>query len=247
MHILAVDAATIGAWAAIATVVIYIILATYAAIQVSEARKLREEQTRPFVIAELVPDFLIAFRIKNIGATLAKDVTIEWDTWPVVTMDDPTWRSKDSTILFGKGIPSLGPGQDVSTTFDHFPNRVEKKLPMQYRVTVHYSSFDGRRSYSELFMLDLDLYANLRNVRKKTTHDLAEELKKIRGLMDKWTDIGSRGLKVGAYDRDRFQARESRPIYVSHLQEHYRQDGVRGAARYAINEIRRTFGLHGFR
>lgn len=37
------------------------------------------EQARPYVIAEFVSGFLIDFRIRNLGTTMAKNVRFSWD------------------------------------------------------------------------------------------------------------------------------------------------------------------------
>lgn len=248
-----VQAATIAAWAAVATVVIYVGLFLYARRQVAEARQLREEQTRPFIVVEFVPDFLITFRVRNIGATLARNVKVTWDQWPAVSRSFAAynlWKSPQGSVLFDTGIPCLSPGQEIATHFDHFPNRVKEGLPMTYRVTVDYDNFaltgKERRHYQLAYVLDLDLYKDLRASRRRGMHELVQEVQGIKDLMDRWTDTGTRGLRVASYDRDRYVARENRPMHIDRIRQVYRSDRLRGVWTYFICEFRRQHGLHGW-
>jgi hypothetical protein len=67
------------AWAAWATVAIYLPLGIFAWIQVLQARKLREEQARPFVIVDFEAGFLVYLTVENTGRTMARDVPIQFD------------------------------------------------------------------------------------------------------------------------------------------------------------------------
>ena len=185
---LAVASATIGAWAAVATAVIYVLIATFAVRQVREARELREQQSRPFVVAEFVPGFVIAFRVRNLGATLARNVRLTIDQWPVVTRSlksDPVWTDPSASRLFGQGISYLPPQQEISTLFDIFHQRVEADLPMQYTVTVQYDSFDLCQCYNETYDLDLDLVRELTRINRKELHDLAVSVEKIQKAIER--------------------------------------------------------------
>lgn len=248
---LGIEAVTIGAWAAVVTVVVYIVLAIYAARQLKEARTLREEQSRPQVIVEFVPDFIIGFRVKNIGATLARNVRVRWEKWPEQTTqyaNDPVWKTPDGAAMFSTGIPSLAPGQEISTLFDNFPERVKAGLPMQYSLEVEYDNYaqteKERRHYSERFNLDLDLFAELRYVKTKGIEDVVKHLEVIRRNTEKWTEFGGGGLKVAAYDRDKAKEVEYRPMKVTQARDAYRKGGLRALVRYVIRQVRRRHGLH---
>src|SRR5262249_58913814 len=73
------DWTAVSAWAACATVGIYIVLGLFAWRQVREARKLREEQARPFVMVDFDPGFLVYLTVENLGRTMARDVSIRFD------------------------------------------------------------------------------------------------------------------------------------------------------------------------
>jgi hypothetical protein len=70
----ATDWAAVTAWAACATVAVYVVLGIFAWIQVLQARRLREEQARPFVIVDFEPGFLIYLTVENIGRTMAREI-----------------------------------------------------------------------------------------------------------------------------------------------------------------------------
>ena len=51
-----------------------IMLGLFAWRQVREARKLRVEQARPFVIVDFEPGFLVYLTVENLGRTMAREV-----------------------------------------------------------------------------------------------------------------------------------------------------------------------------
>ena len=53
----------VGVWV---TAIIYVVILIYAAKQVGEARRLRRAQTRPFVIVDLEPGYLV-YLVKRIS------------------------------------------------------------------------------------------------------------------------------------------------------------------------------------
>ena len=71
-----------AAWSALGTwvtVVIYGALLIYAIRQVGEATRLRRAQTRPFVVVDLEPGWLIFLTVENIGSTVARNVTFNFE------------------------------------------------------------------------------------------------------------------------------------------------------------------------
>src|SRR6266536_2406867 len=101
----------VAAWAAWATVGIYIVIGLFAWRQVHEARRLREEQARPFVIVDFEPGFLVYLTVENLGRTMAREVTIDFDKALETTLDRP--RELDETPLFREPIPALPPGKKI--------------------------------------------------------------------------------------------------------------------------------------
>jgi hypothetical protein len=121
--------------------------AAFAWFQVREARRLRKEQARPFVLIDFDAwGTIVELRITNIGKTIARDIRFKFDPSLTSTHDalgDPRGRVGDLS-LFKDGIPSLAPGKEIKIFFDHFPGRLEAKLALTYHVTVSYVGHDRR-------------------------------------------------------------------------------------------------------
>ncbi len=80
---------------------IYVVIGLFAWRQVHEARKLREEQARPFVIVDFEPDFLVYLTVQNLGGTMARDVIIQFDKPLKTTLQRP--HELDESPLFRAG------------------------------------------------------------------------------------------------------------------------------------------------
>lgn len=154
--------------------------------QVSEARQLREEQARPFVVVdfEIDHDGLIYVVVSNLGRTIARDVRLTFKPEPHTTLDresdpeDPPFR--EAKIL-REGIPSLAPGKRIPAMFDFGMNRVKKKdrYPDVYEVTVEYRDSTGRRLPAETNVLDLGIYWNVLRIGGKDIGDIHKSLQTI--------------------------------------------------------------------
>ena len=103
------DWTAVAAWAAWATVGIYIVLGLFAWRQVGEARKLREEQARPFVIVDFEPGFLVYLTVENLGRTMAREVSICFDKPLESSLSGR--RELDESPLFREPIPALPPAR----------------------------------------------------------------------------------------------------------------------------------------
>src|SRR6266496_1022633 len=133
----------VAAWAAWATVGIYVVLGLFAWRQVHEARKLREEQARPFVIVDFEPGFLVYLTVENLGRTMARDVSIHFDK--PLQSSLPDRRELDESPLFREPILALPPGKKIRVLFDQFDGRTEAKLPFTYDVEVRYRGPTGNK------------------------------------------------------------------------------------------------------
>lgn len=94
----------------VVALVVVAIAAVFAGWQVWEARRLREAQFRPFVILDFSYYKTFAqLTIKNIGATLARDVTFE---------PDPPWKtSLDNDPDYAGAITPITPWPAPGTSF----------------------------------------------------------------------------------------------------------------------------------
>jgi hypothetical protein len=140
----AMDWTAVTAWAAWAAVAVYVVLGIFAWIQVLQARKLREEQARPFVIVDFEPGFLVYLTVENLGRTMARDVSIQFDK-PLESTLSGT-REIDESPLFREPIPTLPPGKKIRVLFDQYAARMEAKLPLTYDVTLATRDRPARRS-----------------------------------------------------------------------------------------------------
>jgi hypothetical protein len=219
----ATDWAAVTAWAAWVTVAVYVVLGIFAWIQVLQARRLREEQARPFVIVDFEPGFLVYLTVENIGRTMARDVSIRFDKPLESTLSGP--REIDESPLLRKPIPTLPPGRKIRVLFDQYAARLEAKLPLTYDVTLRYKGPFGKKEWEHPYRLDLGIYLGSQEP-PKGLPELVTEVENIRKELEKWRS-GTRGLLVHAIDRRRQQRREWRHHHVRIL----RRQGLRGLAR----------------
>lgn len=171
--------------------VVLIVAAVVAWRQVQEARTLREEQNRPFVVMDFdVDDPWIFVTVTNLGTSLARDVSFE--------ITPPLQSSLDDTpelTMITNGIRTLPPNKVYKTFWDGFIQRSDTDLPDHYGVVVSYTDEKGKRKFSEPLDLDLGIYKGFSVLVRKDIHHVHEILKSIHGEMKKWT-AGSRGLAV---------------------------------------------------
>ncbi len=194
------DWAAVGAWAAWSAVGIYVVLGGFALWQVLEARRLREEQARPFVVVDLEPGFLFYLTVENLGRTMARDVRIQFDKPLESTLQGP--REFDESPLFREPIPALPPGKKIRVLFDAFGARVDANLPLTYEVTLTYGDHSGKRTWKDLYRLDFGMYLGS-ELPRKGLPDVVAELERIRKEIEKWKGSGLRGLEVRAIDQRR--------------------------------------------
>jgi hypothetical protein len=219
----ATDWAAVTAWAAWATVAVYVVLGIFAWIQVLQARRLREEQARPFVIVDFEPGFLVYLTVENIGRTMARDVSIRFDKPLESTLSGP--REIDESPLLRKPIPTLPPGRKIRVLFDQYAARLEAKLPLTYDVTLHYKGPFGKKAWEHPYRLDLGIYLGSQEP-PKGLPELVTEVENIRKELQQWRG-GTRGLLVQASDRRRQQRR----VWRQHQVRILRRQGPRALAR----------------
>jgi len=168
--------------------------------QLAHAKKLRDAQTRPFVVIDLGSsrqgffDLVVA----NIGSTMARNVTFEFDP-PMVT--SKKYTDIYELKVFKDGISTLPPGKEFRTLLDFGPPRYKEKLPDFYRVKVSYRGDPGDRLYVEEMDLDFGLYWNRRYITLRDIHDVYKQLEIIAKEMQHWRPgIGAGLLTVSPED-----------------------------------------------
>ena len=226
----------IAAWAAWATVGVYLVLGGFAWRQVHEARKLREEQARPFVIVDFEPGFLVYLTVENLGRTMARDITIEFDQPLESTLRGP--REIDESPLFREPIPTLPPGKKIRVLFDQFNNRLEAGLPLTYNVKLRYHGPRRRKPWEDRYRLDLSMYIGA-GLPPKGIPELVAEVESIRKEIETWRLSGGRGLLVHNLDqrrKDRIAGRRTK-VRI------FRKSGAKAFVRWQWDRALSQFGL----
>lgn len=167
---------------AIVTVLVLAAAAIFAGRQVREARRFREAQFRPFVILDFSYFNMFAeLTITNIGTTLARDVTFDFDP-PLKTAldDDPKYgHVLADSYMFREGIPSLPPGKLITIVFDKEPERSKAGLPDRYDVVVTYRDpFGHEYDRDPPIVLDLGVYRDRGPIHRYGLHETYQLLEK---------------------------------------------------------------------
>jgi hypothetical protein len=200
-------------WAGLQFAVL-VIAAWVAYRQVREARRLREEQARPFVVIDLVVWETIAeFKITNIGPTIARNVRFKFKP-PLQSSRDSkaTTTALAETNLFKRGIPSLPPGKEIIALFDQLPTRIERGLPDDYEVTVSYRDGLGKK-YSEAMSVGYGYLREVGRVNRYGLHEIHRELKGLAREVKRWTVLGQ-AIKVMTPDDVKKYHRELNDHYA---------------------------------
>lgn len=214
------DSAQVGLVAG--QLIVVIVAAVFAWRQVSEARELREQQIRPFVVVDfdVETDTNVYFQVSNLGASLARDVRI--------VIDPPLESAIDTDVgslkMLTEGIATLAPGKVYRSFFDMGFRRAETDLPMNHVATVTYADETGRRHFKETLNLDLDQYMNMKFIQKRGVHDVYKELEQLRKILEKWTSGTGRGLLALSLDESRA---ETERRYAA-MEERERQREAKG-------------------
>jgi len=183
-------------WAGL-TFLVLLGAAGVAYVQAREARRLRKDQARPFVVIDFHPSrsTFIELKITNTGRTLATNVSFDFDKPLRTTLDYIEGRGDLMALsLFSKPMPGLAPGKEITVLFDQFPDRLQAGLPLTYSVAVSYSDPAGNTYERETSILDLEMYIGTGGITQNDLHDVHARLTEIAGNIKRWTDSG--GLKV---------------------------------------------------
>lgn len=192
-----------------AQLIVLVAAAWYALSQAREARRLREEQFRPFVVVDVEIDNsrILEIVVRNVGLTMARDVQFEVDPPFVTSMDN---YNLNEMKLFANGIATFPPGKEYKTLFDSLVQRSQMHLDREYTVLVTYTDPSGKRKFSEPSTIDLGIYRDFLYRRESDVGDIVDELKKLGKTFDKWTySLG--GVKTlnpdeARAESDRFEA-----------------------------------------
>ncbi|GAA4259851.1 hypothetical protein [Dactylosporangium darangshiense] len=182
--------------------------------QVGEARRLREEQAQPYVVAYMeineAANWIVDLVVKNYGTTIARDVRITSN--PPIRRTKDAGRGTEDVWLFDR-LPVLVPGQEWRTLWDVGFERKDSNLPDRHRVVVTYADSRGRPM--EPTESELDWGSHWQNLRVNAygIHQAAEALRAIQKSVAKWGEPHG-GLRVYARDGDAKDARDLKRMRV---------------------------------
>ncbi|WP_219509275.1 hypothetical protein [Nonomuraea ceibae] len=121
--------------------------------------------------------------VENVGPTVARNVRIRFDPPIQTSMDGGDRERLADALIFTQGIPHLPPGRKIEALFDIGWQFFAKDLPRRYTVTVE---ADGPYGAVEplTYLIDLEIYRKLRNLKVKTLHQQVQEIEKLRGAVE---------------------------------------------------------------
>jgi hypothetical protein len=143
-----------------------VVAAAFAFYEANQARKLRQAQAEPFVVADLEvsDDQKIHIVIENLGTTMAENVKLAFDPELRSSLEgkrDIIFPLRE-TKAFTDGIPSLPPGRRFRAFFDVFYSRNRDVFPDVYKVSITYDAPAlGKKNLKRTTVLDLGIYWNL--------------------------------------------------------------------------------------
>lgn len=146
---------------------------------VEEMVKTREEENRPYIIAyfDVNPNNIVRFVVKNIGKTMAYNVKIESD----VPFEYPLGHPLKLSNIFTKPIPNMPPDFVLNPYMDTLVDikNEDGDYPV-YNIDIKYSDKDGKKTYKDRYVLDLNVHKDLFNWDIKNIHHLAKSFESFR-------------------------------------------------------------------
>jgi hypothetical protein len=176
------------------TVVVADVAAVIGYRAVREARRLREDQARPFVAVTLEPSgasrHFLDLVVRNHGMTMARDVQFSVDNDLRSTIDNTGYPIANVKFL-RDGIATLVPGAEYRVLFDSMParheaNRGSANMPDSYIVKVQYKNRNGDALPPEDYVLDSALSRSAPYAQEFKLHDLVREITKLRETFQEW-------------------------------------------------------------
>jgi hypothetical protein len=192
----------VSAAAGVAQAAILIGASAIAFRQVREARGLREDQAKPYVVVSLETDksspYVLYLVIRNLGTTAAKDVRITFDPPLSSSLDRPGDNRIAEWSALARGIPTLVPGQSMRTLIDSLTTRYAGDSGSSadvVRATVKYSSERGKpgKPFTYVYDLDFNVFFGSHFTTQKNLGDLVKVVEGIQKTLQTWTaDDGAR-------------------------------------------------------
>lgn len=173
----------VGVWI---TGLVTVGLLVYAAVQIHDARGVREDDTRPYIIVDFhFKSVMLSLSVKNIGQSPAKDVLVTLDK-PITSAVMPSVEWQNSG-LFKDGVSMFAPGREMRFAVDVMSDRQGAGLPTTISGTVSYSRYHNHKGdpWTEPFAIDLFAFGDALMAPKDIAW-IGDEMEKIRKILADW-------------------------------------------------------------
>lgn len=175
-------------WTDIATFAVLAAAAIVAFLQAREARELRLDRIRPFVVLDVDRDyatdqyFLV---LRNFGSTLARDIAIEV-TPPLESGLHEELDQIEKLRAWARSVKTLAPGVERRALFE-LASRRRVDLPDHFEARIRYRDHRGKRRFDETVSLDLVTARGLGRLDEihKTIDDVYAELRRIAAAIER--------------------------------------------------------------
>ena len=177
----------------IATLLIAAVAAVVAYRQFRANQDTRDDQSRPYVIADFESSqagmVLSDFVVRNIGKTPALDVQIRLTPPPARANETTSFPLSKARLINGT-LPMLAPEREMRLFFDSMPERYSAELPMSFEAKITYRNSRGK-VFAEVASVDMD---SGRGSLQTTIYGVHHAAKALRSI-DKKLDAVNRHLK----------------------------------------------------
>lgn len=196
----------LAAFAACCTFVVAVVAAWIGLSQIKQARDLRQQEARPYVVVDFDVDWLTYLTIKNIGATAARNVRFSFDPSLASTLH-PGTPIDESWAALKRGIPLLPPGKELRSLFDAINARFsDPDLPRRFTMTVTYDGpAEAPGPFSDPYELDLSIYEGT-PPKPPAIPEIVKVLTEMQRTIKSWT-YSLDGVRVYGVDAQAHEAR----------------------------------------
>lgn len=180
--------------------------------QTQQLAELKRENIRPNINVQLDPSRVglnfVDVKISNLGKGIARKVVVEFldrHGARVAEGVDPVVEKFRKLAIFRQGIESMGIGQVISSfLFSFIDLKGELKgeiFKPLLKMVVRFEDIEGNQ-YKNEFVVDFSQYQGLSELGGgDPLHLMSDELKKLRGVMERVAGSGNR-LGVNVYDSE---------------------------------------------
>lgn len=235
-------AAEWSAFGQVGALVVATIVGAFVAVQVLQARRLREDQARPYVIVDFeFKSVFVYLTIKNIGATPAYNVRFAFEP----TLELPgSERNPADFEIFRSPLPMVAPGRIIRVRYgdarEIFKDGADFQL--NYRVQVAYGGHPNRkRSLGDPeLVLDLLPYKGT-IIGADHMAEIAGAVKGIDSSLKRWG--GRDALRVRSTNQDRYTRKQIRINYWWSIRQITREHGWLGLVKWHLKQVKFRLNL----